>query len=316
MRDQGGKPSKTQWTIILVICCICFLGCIGYIIYHWVSNRQAQQDVEQLAEQYISTMPSETESAPIDSAEDSEVQDSSEETTIPPDTETETVPEEENLLDTLENYDIRPWQIDFDGLKQECEDIYAWIYVPGTEVDYPIVQHPTDTAYYLKKDIHGKNVTAGAIFTEYYNSKDWTDYNTVIYGHNMRNGSMFASLHRFEKEDFFDEYRYVYIYTPEVLKVYEIFAAYVYSNAHLMLSFDTSTEEGFAEYLEEVFSQKGESRALFHDEVEVTPEDHIITLSTCIGSDNHRYLVQAKLVAEGTWMNEDENAAESTENGI
>ena len=79
--------------------------------------------------------------------------------------------------------------IDFEGLKEENPEIYAWIRVPDTKIDYPILQHEgEDQSYYLTRDIHGKSTQAGSIYTEYYNNKHFQDPNTIIYGHNMKNG--------------------------------------------------------------------------------------------------------------------------------
>ena len=92
--------------------------------------------------------------------------------------------------------------IDFDSLTAQYPDIYAWIRIPGTRVDYPIVQRGRDNGYYLNHTIDGKKKTEGSIYTEDYNSKDFGDANTVIYGHNMKNGSMFKTLHKYKDKQF------------------------------------------------------------------------------------------------------------------
>lgn len=188
--------------------------------------------------------------------------------------------------------------IDFDALKEENPDIYAWIKVPGTSVDYPIVQSKTDNSYYLSHTIDGEETTAASIFTENYNSKDFTDPHTVIYGHNMRNGSMFASLHKYEDKAFFDENREVLIYLPDKILYYTVFASYVSDNRHLMLNYDWDEKGVLEKYLEDVFAIRDMS-AHIDTEMEVTGDDRIITLSTCNhGIDNERYLVQAVLTEE------------------
>lgn len=194
--------------------------------------------------------------------------------------------------------DVTERVIDWVALQEKNEDVYAWIYIPDTNVDYPIVQHATEPSYYLRRGLDGKKSTAGCIYTQYYNSKDFKDPNTVIYGHNMRNQSMFATLHNFEDNVFFEEHPYIYIYTPEETLVYHVFAAYEFSNAHVLLSFDFNTPECFELYLESVRSIK-EMNSHMRDEVVVTVEDHIITLSTCVtGKDDRRWLVQAVLLNE------------------
>ena len=117
--------------------------------------------------------------------------------------------------------------VKFEELQAVNPDIYAWITVPGTVIDYPILQHASDNSYYLMHNIDGSYGYPGCIYTENMNSKDFTDNNTVIYGHNMKNGSMFAQLHKFEDPDFFNENREVLIYLPDEVLHYTIFAAHI-----------------------------------------------------------------------------------------
>ena len=93
--------------------------------------------------------------------------------------------------------------IDFKKLQEQNPDVYAWIEIPGTNVNYPIMRHPTDDAYYLDHTIDGTAGLPGSIYTENYNNKEFTDFNTVIYGHDMRDGTMFKDLHKYEDEEFF-----------------------------------------------------------------------------------------------------------------
>lgn len=118
--------------------------------------------------------------------------------------------------------------VDFEALQAENPDIYAWITIPGTNVDYPILQREGDNGYYLNHSVDGAGSIAGAIFTEDYNSKDFTDPNTIIYGHNMKNGSMFRTLHNYSDREFFDNNRDITIYMPDKILHYTIFAAYLY----------------------------------------------------------------------------------------
>lgn len=111
---------------------------------------------------------------------------------------------------------------------------------------------------------------------------------------------MFQNLHLFSDEEFFQENPYVYIYTPDHVLVYKIFAAYIYDDRHIMNSFDFSDPEVYAQYLEDIFSVRSMDKHLRED-VEVTCEDKIITLATCIGGKTEsRYLVQAVLVKDET----------------
>lgn len=185
--------------------------------------------------------------------------------------------------------------IDFAALKEKNEDIYAWITIPGTKVDYPILQKPEDDGYYLNHTVDGVERLPGSIYTESVHNQEFTESNTVIYGHNMKDDTMFGSLHDYEKADFFKEYRDVFIYTPEHIYTYEIFAAVTYSDAYIPFAFDFTTDEGYQAFLDSIYDSKNMTNQ-FAEDVEVTTEDCIITMSTCIGNKpNNRYLVLAVL---------------------
>ena len=199
--------------------------------------------------------------------------------------ETETATEEQS--------EVIP--VKFEELQAVNPDVYAWITVPGTDIDYPILQHASDNTYYLMHNIDGSYGYPGCIYTENMNSKDFTDNNTVIYGHNMKNGSMFAQLHKFEDPDFFKENREVLIYLPDEVLHYTIFAAHIYDDRHLLYSFDFTDPEVYQKYLDSIFSIRDMSANIDKD-ITVTTDDQIITLVTCIGSQpNNRLLVQAVL---------------------
>jgi len=186
--------------------------------------------------------------------------------------------------------------IDFDSLTAQYPDIYAWIRIPGTRVDYPIVQREGDHAYYLHHTIDGKKKTEGSIYTEDYNSKDFEDPNTIIYGHNMKNGSMFKTLHKYKDKQFLLDNSDIYIYQKDRVLKYKIFAAYIYDDRHLMLSFDFEDENIFRNYLNNILTKRDMSSNI-NTNVDVTAGDKIITLSTCNNNVKQRYLVQAVLLS-------------------
>lgn len=208
---------------------------------------------------------------------------------------------EEKYSAYLDTYgiDVPSKNIDFEELREEVnEDIYAWIYVPGTDIDDPVVQHPTDDSYYLNFNLDGSMGYPGGIYTEgSCNSQDFTDRMTVIYGHNMIDGSGFGSLHNFEEEAVFNESRYIFIYLPDDIKVYEIFAAYEGSNAHIIYS-HAWDDESWVQYLGDTLLLTGDKDHAV-DSYEFEADDLALTLSTCIrNSPNQRYLVQGVLLDE------------------
>lgn len=206
----------------------------------------------------------------------------------------------EQQKETEETENKKPVEIpiDFKTLWEKNTDIYAWICIEGTNIAYPIVQHPTDDTYYLDHTVERKSGLPGSIYTEgTYNQKDFTDRNTLIYGHNMKNGTMFGLLDKYKDPTYMKEHNTIVIYTPEHMYTYQIFGAITYDNRHIMYSFDFQTEEGVQEFLDSI--RKVNNLNTYIDEsVEVTTDDRIITLSTCNGNKKQRFLVEAVLIDE------------------
>lgn len=191
--------------------------------------------------------------------------------------------------------------LDWDELHETNPDIYAWIYVPGTSIDYPVLQHPSSNEYYLNHNLDGSYGFPGVIYTENYNSKDFTDPNTVVYGHNMDNTTMFSTLHNFRNPDMVSEPHYIYIYTEDGRTlVYEIYAAYIYPSIHLLLNFDINNDYIFEQYLRNISNMDSTSSDLanIRHDIDVTVNDRIITLSTCTTDhdSSKRFLVTGVLL--------------------
>ncbi len=189
--------------------------------------------------------------------------------------------------------------IDLASLKKRNPDVCGWITVPGTLVDYPILQSSKSDSndYYLTHTIDRKENINGSIYIQRQNSNDFKDPNTLIYGHNMRNGSMFGSLHRFKDKTFFESNEYIYIYTEGRKKTYRIFSAYKTGSAHILNKYDFSTKEGREQYIADSLNPKNKINNV-RDGVKVTEKDKIVTLSTCINDKRYRYIVLGVLVSD------------------
>ena len=122
------------------------------------------------------------------------------------------------------------------ALREINPDIYAWMDIPGTGISFPILQSAEDEYYYLSHNESKEADDAGCIYTEYFNRKDFSDPNTVIYGRNV--DGRFAQLHQYQDRDFFDTYRTVNIYLEDRVLSYQIFAAYNYDDRHLIKIYD------------------------------------------------------------------------------
>ena len=188
--------------------------------------------------------------------------------------------------------------VDFEALRKVNPDIYAWIEIPGTNIRYPIVQSQTDDAYYLDPTIEGKKGYPGSLYTESLKSKEFDDFNTVIYGHNMKDGTMFKDLHNYEDAQYMREHPVVEIYTSEKKLTYHIYAAVVYSDIHILKSYDFSLADHRNAYLESVRNARN-LKNTFHENISADSEDKILTLSTCVGGQpDKRYIVEAVLTDE------------------
>ena len=122
------------------------------------------------------------------------------------------------------------------------------------------------------------------------------DRNTVLYGHDLLDGTMFTQLHNFEDEAFFQANRYAFIYTPEEVYAYDLFAAYEFTDEHILYTYNLGSDAGYQEYLDMIFATR-DMGAHFRDGVQVGIQNKIITMSTCIAEKpNNRYLVQGVLI--------------------
>lgn len=188
-------------------------------------------------------------------------------------------------------------ELDWDELREKNPDIYAWIYVPDTTVDYPVLQHPTDNTYYLDHNMDGTKGYPGCIYTEDFNSRDFSDIHTVIYGHNLKDKTMFSTLHNFEDAELFQEDHYIFIYTEEDVFVYQIFAAYEFGSIHLLDNYDYTNEYIYEDYLRQIY-QATDGVSNIRRDIEVTAKDKIVTLSTCTADHDSgwRFLVTGVLL--------------------
>ncbi len=270
------NKKKTPWLIAMVVLLVVAGICAGWLIKDYRDRRQAEAMYESLLAQQSTVQEPTQESQPTEVTEESV--------------------EESDVLEQL-GIEVPDKGIDFTALQAETNaDIYAWIYIPDTKVDYPVLQHPTDDSYYLDYNLDGSKGYPGCIYTELCNSKDFTDPHTVLYGHNMKNGTMFAGLHDYRDADFLAEHPYIYIYTPDKTYVYQIFGAYEFSAVHLVRNFDLSNPDIFQMYLDGVFEIR-DMKANILTDMEVTAQERIVTLSTCIkNKPNLRYLVQGVLL--------------------
>ena len=178
------------------------------------------------------------------------------------------------------------YKIDFAKLKQKNSDAIAWIKVNGTDIDFPVVKG-TDNSYYLTHNFDKEKNKAGWIFADYRNKFDGTDKNIIIYGHNMKNGSMFASLKDVIKEEWYnnENNKYIALITENENCKYQVFSVYQIETEEYYLQTNISN---FKEFVEKI---KGRSKKKFN--VDIKETDSILTLSTCADNTKYRVVLHA-----------------------
>ena len=256
------KKGKNKAVIaVIVVLALIFAGAAGFIIFKLVNGAAANDRYDKIASSYASNLSG----------------------TDGSNGNTETTQKlAENPVNIAE-------------LRAQNPDIYSWIYIPETNVNYPVAQSDADDNFYLDHDIYKGYSFPGTIYSQSCNKKDYSDRVTVLYGHNMLDGSMFATLHRFSDQQFFNENRYMYVYTENRKLTYEIVSAFVYDDRHIMNSFNFLDDAVYAEWQQEALNPRSVSSNVRKD-IQLTKNDKMLVLSTCLnGGGEGRYLVQGVL---------------------
>ena len=224
------------------------------------------------------TMPLPDAEEPPETSEDAEA-----------DTDADDVPVQEEPKEEYPDLGI-----DFDKLRQVNEDIVGWIWIPDTRINYPLVQGK-DNSTYLRTAYNLQPSRYGSAFLDYRNHPDFTDTNTIIYGHNMRNDAMFGTLSNFADLEFAENHTDLYIYTPDATYHYKIFSAYTAKTYEFPYIINFEYEKSHEEFLQFIVE---ESVSLRREEP-LTMDDRIVTLSTCLSTSSYykRFVVHGVLVS-------------------
>lgn len=201
--------------------------------------------------------------------------------------------EETNVSSNTDDF-----QVDWESLYAANSDIVGWIQL-DSGANYPVVQGK-DNSFYLTRGFYKEYNINGAIFMNSYNKSDWTDTNTVIYGHNMINGEMFGNNSKYTDKNYALEHPYFYIYTPKGKYTYKIFDTITAHDGTTPFNININEQNAFESYLYEVMKMKD-----YGLDVKVSTEDKIVTLSTCTAYGDKRFLIQGVL-----WSFTDEQGKE------
>lgn len=187
---------------------------------------------------------------------------------------------------------------DFELLYEENPDIYAWVLFEAGGVDYPVLQNDRDD-YYLNRNVDLSSGYPGCIYSNDNDAKDFSDGMTVLYGHNMKSGSMFGQLDELRDKEFDrDEEKLLYTYEPDKMQTWELYAAVEFSDVYLP---DTYSDRGtgIKKFGEAVKAKAEAGLGRIFSEEEITEEDRLLVLSTCVASQSSkRYLVVGRFLEE------------------
>ncbi len=260
-KKRGGNP---LWTIVFVaalaVFCFSAYKLIG-IYLDYKTGTEEYKDLQQYTTEITKTPETPAPTKTADASAESEP-------AATPEPETPDYPTEP------------PLSVDFDALKAINPDVKGWLYIEALDISYPVVQGPDNDAY-LHMTYEGTSNFAGSIFLDYQNQGDFSDGNTIVYGHNMKNLSMFGKLKQMKEQEKYKDSVYFWMLTPESNDVYQIFSAFYTEADSDVYTMYSGGGEAFAQYLANMAARS-------EIPVEQPPMDensHIITLSTCAASD-------------------------------
>ena len=231
---------------ICILLILVLLAVLGYCVWQIVGitdEYQAGVEVYEELEQFV-VMP---ETVPVETTADEEI------------VEAETEPAA-----------IQWPEVDFEALAQVNGDIVGWLYIPGTVINYPVVQG-ADNEYYLKHLFDGKVNSSGCIYMDCGAEGDFTSMNSVLHGHHMKNGSMLAGICKYKDQSYFDEHPTAMLLTPDGRYEVKFFSGYVCE----------TTSDAWDYDFDEAWIDKRIRSSYFDADLIPTTEDHILTLSTC-----------------------------------
>lgn len=282
--------------ILKVILCLIVCGLLGLAVtlaVEFWSYRQGTKDYTNVYESVV--LPQKVEAAASDRTDGSEVSEEYIEPNVPiegggdiSDANTDAVIQ----ITEADNKPLVPTNVDFEKLTGINSDCIGWISACSNRIDYPIVKSK-DNVEYLTKTVTGAENKSGAIFAD----KDCTDpfnqFQTLVFGHNMKNGSMFHYLVNYRDKDYYDNHRLIYVRTEHQLLTYEVFAAYREAASDSCIYDSVLNPDDRAAFLKKV-----KEKSLYNTNVQLSTSDRILTLVTCeYTQDDFRMFVHAKLIS-------------------
>ncbi len=252
---------------LIVVFALVIIGAVGYVVIKQLGLFSSEETYREVQQSYVTTAAA---------------------------TAAETITDPANTDET--GFPVNN-PIDFENLRAQNPDVYSWIDIPDTNVHYPVLQSTEDDNFYLDHDVYKNYSFPGAIYSQSMNKKDYSDRVTVLYGHNMLNGSMFATIYRFADAQFFEEHPYFYVYTADRKLTYEVVSAFDYDDRHILNSFNFNEDSVFSDWLTAAQSPHSLYSNVRTD-VKLDLNSKMLVLSTCTNSGDGRYLLQGVLIKD------------------
>lgn len=270
MKKSNGKKKSNGIRILLILLFLIFGAGIvisGYQIYSVLyENSKAEDSYDELRMIIKEQKETHAESATVSPEQQHSLDDS-----MPPE---------------------RLKTVDISKIQETYPEVVAWLVCDGTGIDYPVMQTDNND-YYLHHLYDGSENSNGALFVDYRNHGLFTDDNTVIYGHNMRNGVMFHVLNEYKSQDFYDAYPTMRISTVDGDYLIELISGTIENGNYEFVEFNFEDFDEMNRYISGFIS-----RSTFQSNITVQPSDKLISLCTCTyEEDNARYMLIGRVVS-------------------
>ncbi len=193
--------------------------------------------------------------------------------------------------------DVLPQFSSYEEAKKTNPDVIGWISVPNTRIDYPVVR-TDDNEYYLTHNVEKEESKHGAVFMDFRNSNSDQQRHIILYGHNMKNGTMFHDLNNYKQRSFFEENRIITFLWDGKETKWEVYAAYVVKQGVYYIHTRFGSDDNYVEYMNSIIDYAKESKySVVDDTVSIKASDQVLTLSTCTYEyDNSYFAVCARRI--------------------
>jgi sortase B len=271
--SPGKRKSSPLYTIGILICIAVIIFAAWKLISIYLTYKEGTDEYDELRQYATETVDSSSDSSDSSESVKSISYNGREET------------------EDFRTSEDPPVDVDWDSLKAINEDIVGWLYIEGVDISYPIVQG-SDDDYYLHRTFEKKDNFAGSIFMEYKNTSTFTDPNTIIYGHNMKNGSMFGNLKHIASDKTYEDHPWFWILTPDGNYRYRMFSIRTAAVDDETYTLFMGTDQSFVDWCNEMYEESDVSL----QKPDFSLDSKIVTLSTCTTDSDHRFVVQGVAV--------------------